>query len=382
MSDLVVIGVGEMGRASLAILARRLPEQPIRVLDAREDNLRRAIALAPDRITGEVTDVYASPPDLSGARLVLNFAGPFYTGTDAIPRAAVAAGADYVDICDDVEGIGPVLALDPTAREAGVTLITGAGNSPGTSNLMAKRLLELHPGCDGVRVVWVVGDDDPGGLAPLRHMLHMAVAPCPVWRDGEFVDEPGFVPETAEVYDLPEIGETVAYNTAHSEPLTLVRAFPELRYAAVQGALLPAWSNELFSSIGRLGFGVDDLRVEIEGREIDPVEVLWKLLWKRHERRKPGVGPDGLTIVQTQVLEGDDVVAKMTVVDPYPMSRTTALGAAATALAVLADDPPAGASGPEILEAESTLALVEELAAEEGAIPGGLRIEPAATQRA
>jgi lysine 6-dehydrogenase len=375
MSDLVVIGVGEMGRASLGILARRLPSRQIRVLDLREDNLARAVEVAPDRIRAEVADVYATPPDLAGAELVLNFAGPFYKGADAVPKAAIAAGADYVDICDDVEGIEPVLALDAAARQAGATVITGAGNSPGTSNLMAKRLLELHPECDGVRVVWVVGDNDPGGLAPLRHMLHMAVAPCPVWRDGRFVDEPGFVPATGNSYDLPEIGETVAYNTAHSEPLTLIRAFPELRYAAVQGALLPAWSNQLFSSLGRLGFGDDDLQVQVDGRPVDPVEVLWKLLWERHERRKGGVEPAGLTIVQTQVLKDMEVVATMTVVDPYPMLRTTALGAAATALAVLEGDPPPGATGPEVLDAESTLALVEELAEEEGAIPGGLRTE-------
>ena len=150
------------------------------VLDRQRDNLDRALAIAPERIVAEQTDVYADPLDLAGARLAFNFAGPFYSGSDTIARAAVSAGCDYIDICDDVEGIGPVLALDDAAREAGVTLITGAGNSPGTSNLMAKRLLEMHPGCDGVRVVWVVGDNDPGGLTPLRHMLHMAVAPCPV----------------------------------------------------------------------------------------------------------------------------------------------------------------------------------------------------------
>jgi saccharopine dehydrogenase-like NADP-dependent oxidoreductase len=380
MSEIVVIGAGEMGRATLSILVRRRLGKQITVIDRRRDNLDRAVAMAPGRIRAEERDVHADPPDLTGARLVLNFAGPFYTGSDTIARAALEAGSDYVDICDDVEGIGPILALDEAAREAGVALITGAGNSPGTSNLMAKRLLELHPECDGVRVVWVVGDADPGGLAPLRHMLHMAVAPCPVWRDGAFVDEPGFVPSTAAIYELPTLGETVAYNTAHSEPLTLVRAFPQLRYAAVQGALLPGWSNELFSSLGRIGFGYDDVQVEVGGQQVDPIEVLWKLLWARHERRHAGEDRGGLTIVQSQVLEGDRVVAKMTVVDPHPMVRTTALGAAATALAVLDSELPPGASGPEVLDAAGTLALVEELAGEEGAIPGGLQTEsPLAT---
>ncbi len=373
MTHVVVVGAGEMGRATLAILARRLPDAHIRVLDRRLENLELARAIAPERIVTERHDISASMPDLSGADLVANFAGPFYGGSDTVARAALASGCSYLDICDDVEGIHPILALDQEAKAAGVALITGGGNSPGTSNIMAKRLLELYPECDGIRIVWVVGDTDPGGLAPLRHMLHMAVAPCPVWRDGEFVDEPGFVPKTAMVHDLPEIGPTTAYNTAHSEPITLARAFLHLRYAAVQGALLPDWSNQVFSTLGRIGFGYDDLRVEIGGQSIDPAEVLWKLLWARHERRHAGEHRDGLTIVQVQALTGEDLYATMTIVDPHSMVRTTALGAAGAILAMLASSVPSGAWGTEILDAETALALIGDIAEAEGAVPGGFR---------
>ena len=112
---------------------------------------------------------------------------------------------------------------------------------------------------------------------------------------------------------------------------------------------------------------------------MEPVEVLWKLLWARHERRQRGGQADeergGLTIVQVQALTGDDVHATMTLVDPYSMVRTTALGAASAVLAILDDRPPAGAWGAEILDAERTLAIVAELAAEEGAIPNGFILD-------
>jgi lysine 6-dehydrogenase len=379
MTVIAIVGVGEMGFASLRILERRLPEARFRVFDRNPGSLARAQALNPARIAVEEADLSLAPPELAGSDLVVNFAGPFYKGSDVVARAALAAGCAYLDICDDVKGIEPIVGLDDGAVEAGVPLITGVGNSPGTSNVMAKRLLEMFPECDGIRIVWVVRDTDPGGLAPLRHMLHMAVSPCPVWQDGEFVDAPGYVPETACEHDLPEIGPTVAYNTAHSEPITLARAFPSLRHASVQGALLPAWSNQAFSTLGRIGFGYDDLRVEVGGHEVEPVEVLWKLLWARHERRQRGGqledGRGGLTVVQVQALSGDDVHATMTLVDPHPMVRTTALGAAAAVLAVLDDRPPPGAWGAEVLDAERTLELVAELAAEEGAIPDGFTLE-------
>ncbi len=82
----------------------------------------------------------------------------------------------------------------------------------------------------------------------------------------------------------------------------------------------------------------------------------------------------GLTAVQVQGLVGDDQVVEATLIDPHSMVRTTALGAAAAVAAVLMNRPPPGASGTEVLDAESTLTLVERLAAAQGAIPGGITI--------
>ena len=182
---------------TLRILINRLPEASFVAVDRAEAGLERARALAPDRVTAERRDVVGDgPPNLAGCDVVINLAGPFYGGSDAIARAALGAGVAYLDICDDAEGARAILDLDEEARAAGVPLITGAGNSPGMSNVLGMKLLADFPECDGVRVVWVVRDADPGGLAPLRHMLHMAVSPCPVWRDGKLADTPGFVPST------------------------------------------------------------------------------------------------------------------------------------------------------------------------------------------
>jgi lysine 6-dehydrogenase len=369
-----IAGVGEMGRATLAVLARHLPDATFVALDRSEDSLAAAERVAPGRVTGQRLQLGVEPPELPPADVLVNFAGPFYLGSTALARAALTAGIPYLDICDDVEGIRPVLALDADAKAAGVPLITGAGNSPGSSNLMAKRLLELHPDLDGIRVVWVVRDSDPGGLAPLRHMLHMAVTPCPIWQDGEYVHSKGFVPETARLHQLPQpLGEVTAFDTSHPEPITLPLAFPRLRHASCQGALRPVWANDVFSMLGRIGFGYHDLHVEVCDVEVEPAEVLWKLLWARHNRRHAEPAP-GLTAVQVQGLVGDDQVIEATLIDPHSMVRTTALGAAAAVAAVLANRPPPGASGTEVLDAESTLALVERLAAAQGAIPGGITI--------
>jgi lysine 6-dehydrogenase len=363
-----------MGRAALGILARRLPGARFRVFDRSESHLSLAREVAPERISVTPTEIRPDAvPDLADADAVLNFAGPFYLGSDVVARAAIAAGITYLDICDDIEGARAILGLDEAAAGAGVALITGAGNSPGTSNVMGKRLLELHPQCDGIRVVWVVRDSDPGGLAPLRHMLHMAVGPCPVWDGGEMVDTPGFVPATACEHQLPPpVGRVTAFDTAHPEPLTMSRALPQLRHVSVQGALQPDWANEAFSTLGRIGFGHPDLRVDLNGVEVQPDEVLWKLLWARHEKRSGGAEKPGLACVQAQALRGEEVVATMSVVDDCSMLRSTGLGAAAATLAALGRKPPPGAWGTEVLDAETVLTLLAELAEAEGAFPQGI----------
>jgi lysine 6-dehydrogenase len=372
-SIVAIVGAGEMGRATLEILVRRLPEVVFRVVDRDQGNLDKAAAVDPDRVRVLTADYNTDAIDLRDVALVANFAGPFYSGSDVLARLAITNGCHYFDICDDVEGIRPILALADTARDAGVALVTGGGNSPGTSNLMAKRLLELDDEVDGIRIVWVADDAEPGGLAPLRHMLHMTIAPCPVWQNGEFVNERGFVPSTARTYEMPELGTVEAYNTAHSETITLAYAFPHLRHISVQGALHPAWASEAFSTLGRIGFGYSDLKVDVDGRQVDPVEVLWKVLWARHTRRPSS--RDGLSAMLVQALKGDTVSATMSLADPYSMVRTTGISAAAQIMTMLAAPPDSGASGTEALPAQATLDLVEDLAREMGAIPKGIVLD-------
>jgi lysine 6-dehydrogenase len=371
---IAIVGVGAMGSATLEILLRKLPDARFVVLDREPAHVERAVALDPGRVAGSVGTVEAEGfAGLGASDLVINTAGPFYLGSDTLARAALGTGVPYLDISDDIAGTKAVLALDAEARAAGVPLLTGAGGSPGVSNLVAKHILETHPECDGIRVVWIACEDDPGGLAPLRHMLHMATHPAPVWREGSIVDAPGFVPQSAMEHEFPGLGTIRAFNTAHSEPLTLSREFPHLKQITVQGALLPNWVNDAMSILGRLGFADDELRIKVDGGgEIEPSTALWRLLWARHEKQHRGRSPRGISAVQVQGLVGDDAVVVMTYVDRENMMRTTGVGIAAAALAVLDETPPAGAHGVEVLDAERTLRTVEELWEAEGAVPDGL----------
>lgn len=369
---IAVLGAGQMGRSALRILLRRRPADSFRVLDRDERALADAAALDPQRVGIRRADLLTEELDLSGCSVILNLAGPFFTGSDRAARAALAHGVPYIDIADDAETTQAILDLDGEASRHGIPLLTGAGLSPGVSNWMAGRLLAENPEADEIQVVWVVHEPDPGGLAPLRHMLHMAVTPCPVWLDGRLQHSAGYVPATAATYRFPRpLSRTEAYDTAHPEPLTLSRRFPQLKHVACKGALKPDWANAAFSTLGRIGFGYHDLEVDVNGTPVQPAEFLWKLLWARYERRGRPAG-EPITAIQVIASVAGTELGTLTICDDAIMARGTGLGAA-TAVDILLDSgAPAGAHGVEVLDHAKALDTFTALAREEHAFRDGI----------
>ncbi|KQU85621.1 saccharopine dehydrogenase [Mesorhizobium sp. Root102] len=368
----MLVGAGHMGRSALGMLARLRPDCRFKIVDRSPENLALGIAVDPKRVEGELRDVLKDGIDTRGADLVMNFAGPFFLGSDAVARAAIATGAAYVDVCDDAEGTQTILDLHETALAQAVPVITGGGNSPGISNWLACDILASNPGVDGIKIVWITRERDPGGLAVLRHMLHMTVAPCPIWRNGKMEYSKGFHPETAMSFEVPSPFDRIeAYDTAHPEPLTLARYRPDLKLIQCKGSLFPNWANQAFSTLGRIGFARDELTVKIGDQTIQPIEVLWKLLWARHNLGPPRERP-AFTQINVMGLKGDQPVVMHTITDDSEMSRGTGIGMAAAALALLEGNVPPGANGVEAIPFERGLAHFKALSKAEGAFANGI----------
>ena len=116
---IMLVGAGHMGRSALSILASCLPEAKFTVVDRSEESLALGSAIAPGRIVVRHADITRDGLDAGGMDLVVNFAGPFFLGSDQAARAAIAAGAAYIDVGDDAEGTRTILDLDASARAAG-----------------------------------------------------------------------------------------------------------------------------------------------------------------------------------------------------------------------------------------------------------------------
>lgn len=370
-SKVAIIGTGHMGRSTISILASYDPSLRFILLDRDEANLDLAMQCGSVEARYRV-DIFTDQLDFSGADLVLNFAGPFFSGSNVAAHAAIDAGVPYIDVGDDVEATQAILALDEKARGAGVPLVTGAGLSPGVSNWFAMQILADNPACDEIKIAWVNHEPNPGGLAPLRHMLHMAVVPCPVWEGGRIVDSPGFVPSTGEMFDFPEpFNRIEALDVSHPEPFTLSRAFPQLHRISCKGALRPDWANSAFSTLGKIGFGYHDERIAYGDIEIEPAEFLWRLMWQRYNRRPPREDT-AHTAVMVQGLKQGAVIESRCIIDDADMSRGTGLGAAAAALTLLNARPEAGAAGVEVLDPNVAVDYFMKLSAAQGAFSAGI----------
>lgn len=372
MMNIWIVGAGHMGRSALGTLAGRLGDAEFTVLDRDADALERATVIAPGRVRAVRSDVQTETIALADADVVLNLAGPFFDAAPRVAEAALAAGSLYVDIADDIEATRAVLGLDEASAATGGRLITGAGLSPGVSNWLAQDLIDELADVDGIRILWSTHEPDPGGLAPLRHMLHMTVSPALNVVGGTLTETPGFRPETSREYALPNaLGPISGYDTAHPEPLTLARAHPGLREISCQGTLQPDWANAAFSTLGRIGFGYSDVRVDIRGASIEPAEFLWALLWERHRsRERPQSSPR--TLVHVEAIRAGEVIGGRTIVDDGVMGVGTGLGAAAAVLTALQSDVPAGAHGPEVLDHRRALDHFLELSLEQDAYREGI----------
>ena len=103
--------------------------------------------------------------------MVIDAAGPFQAYGDdpyRVAKAAIAAGAHYIDLADDSAFVAGIATLDARAQAAGVAVISGASSVPAIS---AAALDELVPGLASVAVVGAAilpGNRAPRGLSVVR----------------------------------------------------------------------------------------------------------------------------------------------------------------------------------------------------------------------
>ena len=321
MGTVAVVGAaGIIGPAIVATLAEHDAVERILVLDMNEAGARevaerhgggKAIGGALD-----ITDRAGAAAALDGADVLLNSAADRVNL--AAMEAALAAGAHYIDLGGLFHVTREQVGLDGRFRDAGLLAVLGMGSTPGKTNVMAARAVELLGGEVERIVVAASGRDPeppPGPLvAPyaVETILDELTMPTPVVRDGEVrMLEPMTPAGIVEFGDPVGPAETVF--TIHSEMATFPQSFGA-RDVGFQLSLDPRFLAKV-RLLAELGLASTDA-VELDGGPVVPRRLLLELI-RRLPRAEPsrstvGVhrieayGPAGTAVVEcvTRAVEG------------------------------------------------------------------------------
>jgi saccharopine dehydrogenase-like NADP-dependent oxidoreductase len=177
---------------------------------------------------------------IRGYDVALGFVGPFVYFERRLVEAAIEAGVHYVSVADDYEAARAALALDEAARQAGVTVITGLGNCPGLTNLLARKGAQSVDRPRRIHIAWFGGADDAGGYANYQHAVHIFCGKVPSFEHGR--ELPVRAGDGKEMVDFPPpCGRLPVYYTGHAEPVTIPKNIPGLEEVTLKGGIWPNW---------------------------------------------------------------------------------------------------------------------------------------------
>lgn len=278
MATIVVLGAaGGIGRIAARALAALEDAERIVLADRDLEGVRALAQAAGDPRLVPVALDAASPASLAErlreADVVVNCVGPFYRFGPAILEAAIAAGTDYVDVCDDLDATVRMLEMDGAARAGGVHALIGMGNSPGLANVLvrfcADHLLDEVRGAD---IMHVHGGEPDEGPAVVGHRIHAMTSEVPLFIDGRFVSV-RMLEESGGAHvrrvDFPDVGTVPVYPYPHPETITLPRHITGLERATNLGVVVPLEYFQLTMDAVRLGICGEE-PILVDGREVVP----------------------------------------------------------------------------------------------------------------
>ena len=286
----VLGGCGAVGSLAVRVLAASDVFSDIVVGDINFEKAQRFVqSLGSDKITAVGFD--ASKPEsieraIQGSQVVLNCVGPFYKFGPPILKAAIEAGIDYVDLCDDFDATEKVLKLDGEAKERGVSALIGMGSSPGVSNVLVRFCSDaLLDEIESVDIYHAHGGEKVEGAAVVKHRIHSMMIDIPMFLDGKFTtvrlfDESG---QALEEVDFPGVGRYRVYAYPHPETITLPRYLKITNRVTNLGTVLPPAYAELIKGMVRLGLATET-PLDVGGQKVIPLEFAVSFILSQRAR--------------------------------------------------------------------------------------------------
>ncbi len=277
---ILVLGAGgQMTSRTAKALGGKRPELRYRLADISEHAAGKT-AEAMSNANTEVLrlDLYdhvALASAIRDADFVIHGAGPFHKTAKLVRPLCIENGVDYMDIDDDVESSLEAIELHDAAVANNAAIYSGCGASPGLTNIIARKAIDMMERADDVEVAWCVGDEENQqlGRAVIEHTMHIGAGDCVTWRDGVQVTHQSF--NDSVIFPMgPALGDTRLYECAHPETVHIPNSFPSLNNVTCWGGMHPAPVNGLLKGVARaelsgditMDEAVDFFKDMIEGR--------------------------------------------------------------------------------------------------------------------
>ncbi len=180
------------------------------------------------------------------------YIGPFYYYEKRMVKAALEAGRNYISISDDYDAYLDILDYEEEAHSKGIKILTGFGNSPGLTQILAKKGYLSLDKPEKINVHWCAGSDEPVGPSNLAHLFHIFTGTTLQWLNGKEVRVKTGTGKKMVQFPDP-IGLNPVYYTGHAESVSLPRNLPGLTEVTLHGGVKPPYIVSLLKALSALG---------------------------------------------------------------------------------------------------------------------------------
>jgi len=244
-----------MAATMLDLMAKETAVKSVIIADLDETKAKEKAAAYGKKFSAakvDVTDKKATVGLMKGNDVVISYVGPFYRFEAPVAEMAIEAGVNYISIADDYDAYLAVEKLNAKAKKKGVKVLSGFGNSPGLTQILAKKGYLTMDAPEGIAVNWAAGSNEAVGPANLLHLFHLFTGTTLQWRDGH----EQYVPcgKGKKFVDFsPPVGRLPVFYTGHAESVTLPKTLPGLTFASVHGGVKPVFDVKTVRFLAVLG---------------------------------------------------------------------------------------------------------------------------------
>lgn len=268
---ILLLGAGAMGQMAAQTVATFPEVASLLIADLNQTAAQAVASACGGKAKAAGLDV-TNPDELTAlmrqADLVMNCVGPFFRFGVPILEAAIDAGLDYLDICDDPEPTKAMHELHDRAQAAKITAVIGLGASPGITSMLAARARAELDETEELIAAWNI-EEDAGGedaiafSAAIVHWMQQCSGTILECENSRLVEKK---PLTEVSLDYPGRGQRTVYTVGHPEPVSFHFSYPDLPRSYCVMVMPGLWIKEFRKLAAQIDQGA--LTLEEAGKQL------------------------------------------------------------------------------------------------------------------